>query len=241
MTGMLASVNSLDEALLVLQAGVDIIDLKQPQYGALGALDIATVRSIVNRIKKTCPISATVGDLPMQADIVFNAVEAMAKTGVDYIKIGFFPDGNHAATINKLTEFTHQGQYLIAVLFADTQPDFSLLNTLKQAGFHGVMLDTQNKKLGSLTSIMSLAKITAFILQARQLKLLSGLAGSLRKSDIPRLLPLQADYLGFRGALCQQHKRTATLDYKAVEQIKATLLSNNTPIIADFSGLRKQH
>ncbi|MGZ8193906.1 MAG: (5-formylfuran-3-yl)methyl phosphate synthase, partial [Methylobacter sp.] len=38
MTGMLASVNSVAEALLVLGANVDIIDLKQPAFGALGAL-----------------------------------------------------------------------------------------------------------------------------------------------------------------------------------------------------------
>ena len=38
MTGMLASVNSVAESLLVLSAGVDIIDLKQPALGALGAL-----------------------------------------------------------------------------------------------------------------------------------------------------------------------------------------------------------
>jgi len=35
MTGMLASVNCVAEALLVLEAGVDIIDLKQPALGAL--------------------------------------------------------------------------------------------------------------------------------------------------------------------------------------------------------------
>jgi hypothetical protein len=30
----------------------------------------------------------------MQADTIFNAVEKMAATGVDYVKIGFFPEGN---------------------------------------------------------------------------------------------------------------------------------------------------
>ena len=91
MTGMLASVNSLEEALLVLSADVDIIDLKQPAFGALGALDIATVKQIVAEIDGRCPVSATIGDLPVQPDPIFNAVKAMAETEVDYIKIGFFP------------------------------------------------------------------------------------------------------------------------------------------------------
>ncbi|MDD1632684.1 MAG: (5-formylfuran-3-yl)methyl phosphate synthase, partial [Methylococcaceae bacterium] len=89
MTGMLASVNSLAEALLALSADVDIIDLKQPALGALGALDIDTVKQIVAGIYGRCPVSATIGDMPMQPDPVFNAVKAMAETGVDYIKIGF--------------------------------------------------------------------------------------------------------------------------------------------------------
>ena len=34
--------------------------------------------------------------------------------------------------------------------------------------------------------------------------LLTGLAGSLEAADVPRLLLLAPDYLGFRGALCDQ-------------------------------------
>ena len=95
MTGMLASVNCVAEALLVLEAGVDIIDLKQPALGALGALDIIVVQEIVTEVNQRCPVSATIGDLPMQPQVVFNAVKAMAETGVDYVKIGFFPGGNN--------------------------------------------------------------------------------------------------------------------------------------------------
>jgi uncharacterized protein (UPF0264 family) len=83
MTGMLASVNSLAEALLVLNAEVDIIDLKQPEQGALGALEVADVKKIVAEIAGRCPVSATIGDLPMQPELVFNAVKAMSETGVD--------------------------------------------------------------------------------------------------------------------------------------------------------------
>ena len=50
MTGMLASVNSIEDALLALSAGVNIIDLKQPALGALGALDMATVKQVVAEV-----------------------------------------------------------------------------------------------------------------------------------------------------------------------------------------------
>ena len=149
MTGMLASVNSVDEALLVLSAEVNIIDLKQPALGALGALDLDDIKQIVAVIAGRRPVSATIGDLPMQPEIVFNAVHTMAETGVDYIKIGFFPGDDWLGTLKKLSTLVPQKQALIAVLFADTQPDLTILATLKASGFAGVMLDTMDKQQGS--------------------------------------------------------------------------------------------
>lgn len=223
MTGMLASVNSLAEALLVLSADVDIIDLKQPALGALGALDIAAVKQIVAGIDGRCPVSATIGDLPMQPDPVFNAVKAMAETGVDYIKIGFFPGDDWQGTVKKLSALTGQNRALIAVLFADTQPDPGIMSLLKDAGFTGVMLDTMNKQKGSLTQLMAKMEIAQFVMQAKALQLLCGLAGSLRLEDIPELMPYKADYLGFRGALCQEHNRVGELNKQAVMQVNRAI------------------
>jgi uncharacterized protein (UPF0264 family) len=222
MSKMLASVNSLEEALIVQQANVDIIDLKQPLQGALGALDVATVRQIVTTLNKQTPISATVGDLPLFPDTVFNAVKAMAATEVDYIKIGFFPAGDTAATIAKLSSLIANVN-LIAVLFADSLPELTLVSQLKQAGFKGVMLDTMDKKKGSLTELMLLSEIQHFVNLVQSQQLLCGLAGSLRLADIKTLLPLNVNYLGFRGALCQQHNRVAQLDNQAIVEIKQAM------------------
>jgi len=224
MNQMLASVNCLAEAIIVEQADVDIIDLKQPALGALGALDTKLVRTIVNSAQLSKPISATVGDLPMQAELIFSAVEKMAATGVDYVKIGFFPEGDWLAIIQRLHELTQKNIKLIAVLFADQSPDLSLIKDFAQAGFSGIMLDTMDKQNGSLIQVMPLAKIQQFTEDAKQHKLLCGLAGSLRLQDIPTLLPLQADYLGFRGALCKQQQRTDTLDESALLAIKFAVL-----------------
>jgi uncharacterized protein (UPF0264 family) len=226
MTGMLASVNSLEEALLVLSVDVDIIDLKQPALGALGALDSATVKQVVAGIDGRCPVSATIGDLPMLPEPVFNAVKAMAETGVDYIKIGFFPGDEWEGTVKKLSALTQQNLALIAVLFADTQLDFAIISLLKEAGFTGVMLDTMNKQKGSLTELISKMKIGQFVRQAKANNLLCGLAGSLRLADIPALMPYQVDYLGFRGALCLEHNRVGQLNKRALMLIKDTIKNN---------------
>jgi dihydroneopterin aldolase len=49
---------------------------------------------------------------------------------------------------------------------------------------------------------------------------MAGLAGSLEPPDVPRLLLLEPDYLGFRGALCVGRDRTARIDPQAIAVIR---------------------
>lgn len=227
MSLMLASVNSLEEARLVQGFQVDIIDLKQPAQGALGALDLQTVRQIVGDLKPSARISATIGDLPMHRPAVCRAAADMAATGVDFIKIGFFPGGDWQDCLAGLSAIAQQGHALIAVLFADTQPDFAMVEALAVAGFRGVMLDTMDKQRGSLTQLLSNPELQRFVQLGKQHSLLTGLAGSLAAGDIAGLLPLNADYLGFRGALCKQLQRTAELDTAQIVAIKHLLSENS--------------
>ena len=225
MTGMLASVRDIKEAMLVLDAGVDIVDLKQPSQGALGALDADRVAHIVDQIKGRRPVSATVGDLPMAPAPVASAVKVMAATGVDFIKVGFFPGGDWQKTTNELSKLTQQDIKIIAVLFADTQPKVGIIESLGRAGFTGVMLDTMNKENGSLSTVMPKNEIEQFVKKIKQYRLLCGLAGSLGTSDIPELIELKPDYLGFRGAICSRQRRTEQLDINSVLNIKSAITS----------------
>src|SRR5436190_23609999 len=89
-TGMLASVTSLAEAKLALGADVDIIDLKDPTSGALGALPVAVGRDVVTWIGGRKPVSATIGDVTSgSADQLRHSIAATAACGVDYVKVGF--------------------------------------------------------------------------------------------------------------------------------------------------------
>jgi len=225
MTGMLASVENLAEALCVLEAGADIIDLKSPSSGALGALPVETVKQIVVTLAGRRPISATIGDLPMEPARVAAAVETMAATGVDFVKIGFFPGGDWNQTISALSPLAENGVRMVAVLFGDQNPGLTPIAQLADAGFSGVMLDTMDKRGGSLSQICSLTYLSDFVAEAKAYHLLCGLAGSLRQTDVPALLNLHPDYLGFRGALCLQSERTAALDINAVQTIRACLSS----------------
>ena len=92
---LLISVTTIEEADIALENGADIIDLKDPNRGALGALPISAIQAIVTHVKNKTQgssklTSATIGDLPMQADLLLKHVALLVTTGVDIIKIGFF-------------------------------------------------------------------------------------------------------------------------------------------------------
>lgn len=206
MTRLLASVKSLTEAHLALACGADIIDLKNPETGVLGALPLDTVARVVQMVDRRSMVSATLGDLPMQPQILSEAAARMAATGVDFIKVGFFN-----AEKNCIAALAGKAR-LIAVLFADRGYDFSLLADFADAGFVGVMLDTADKTNGGLRSQMDAGTLQKFVERARSLGLVTGLAGSLRLEDVPDLIKLGPDYLGFRGALCAGTERNRNLD-----------------------------
>jgi len=227
MSRILASVTDIEEALIAIECEADIIDLKNPAAGALGALPLATVRGIVERVASRKTVSATIGDLPMHPELVVSAVREMAATGVDIVKIGFFGGAGHAECIEALQPLAAQGISLVAVLFADGRPDLRLIPRLARAGFHGVMLDTAFKNGKRLRHHMDDAALEGFVTESRELGLLTGLAGSLSVDDLYGLLPLQADYLGFRGALCGGTNRVSRIERDRLLHLRNVLHSCN--------------
>jgi uncharacterized protein (UPF0264 family) len=215
----LVSVTSADEAELALRGGADVIDCKDPATGALGALEVGKVREIVALLKGRVPVSATVGDLPSEASAMVRATTAMAATGVDIVKIGFFGDADPRPAIAALGEANVGEARLVAVLMADRGPDVSLMPELAAAGFAGSMLDTADKASGRLTDALSNDRLLAFTLAARASGLFAGLAGSLKISDIAELARLGPDVLGFRGALCTV-SRVSALDPTRIAAVR---------------------
>jgi dihydroneopterin aldolase len=223
MTMMLASVRSLDEALIALENGADLIDLKEPSRGALGALDHAAVRICVQAIGGRRPVSATIGDLPsMDPQVMTTAVERMAATGVDFIKIGFFSHPRAFECAIALSKLASRAR-LVAVMFADEPYDLALVDELARNGFAGAMLDTAHKAGKTLRDWRTGNELEEFVTRSRSRGLLTGLAGSLRQEDIPPLLATVPDYLGFRGALCRDGDRGQILDQWAFAAIRTAI------------------
>jgi uncharacterized protein (UPF0264 family) len=222
MTRMLASVVDSRELDSAIAAGVDIIDLKNPHAGALGALPMESIRSLTARCAGRCPVSATVGDLPADPKQLVQAIQQTGESGVDYVKVGFFSNQNLQQCLQAISGVTRRYS-VVAVLFADREPPLQSLNEFAAAGFRGVMLDTAGKGGGGLLSYMPINQLGDVVDQVRGLDMLSGLAGSLRLEDVPLLHALSPDYLGFRGALCEGSERTAKLAPSRIGAIRDAL------------------
>jgi (5-formylfuran-3-yl)methyl phosphate synthase len=221
MTLFLASVRDEAEAAIALLARADIIDLKEPRRGALGALDRDTTRSIVSLIGGRVAVSATIGDLPMQPETIGAAVLQKAACGVDYVKFGVFPDGDARRCLDALQPVARRVP-LILVLFADRLPDFDAVAAAAAMGAVGLMLDTADKSSGSLLAHLDPRQLASFVTQVKTHGLTVGLAGSLTAADVAELLPLIPDLIGFRGALCNG-SRGASLDPAACATIRALI------------------
>ncbi|WP_221763333.1 (5-formylfuran-3-yl)methyl phosphate synthase [Methyloradius palustris] len=221
------SVKDAQEALLAIDYG-DIIDLKNPVEGALGALTIGDIEDIVAKLDGQKISSATIGDLPMQPELLLAKIRETANTGVDIVKIGLFPSPKQIACIEAIGQSLASEIKIVAVVFAENALDISLLGVLKASNFYGVMLDTAIKNGKNLTDHVALAELVDFVQAAKTLGLFVGLAGSLRFEHIETLKNIGADYLGFRGGLCEQDDRKCTLSEQKLKTINILLHKNNT-------------
>jgi (5-formylfuran-3-yl)methyl phosphate synthase len=218
MTRMLASVADAAEAEVVLQLGADVIDLKDPRRGALGAVPLDAAREALAAIARRRETSVALGDPPYDEHALLASARAAAALGVDTVKLAV--DGPMLDRLGESLQRLARDVALVGMMFADDAPDFALLAKLAGLGFKGAMLDTRDKTRGRLIDHLDVVRLNEFCAQSRALSLMSGLAGSLEAPDVPRLLLVRPDVLGFRGALCRSHARESTIDPQAVALVR---------------------
>jgi FolB domain-containing protein len=221
MTFMLASVTGPEEADIAVRHGADVIDLKDVR-SAFGAVAPAVIRTTVEAVARRRPVSAVIGELAMEPDTLARAAEAIADTGVTYIKVGLYPDARREDCIRALAPLARRVS-VIGVMFADHGAEEGLIALMAESGFAGMMIDTALKTGGRLLDHMDIAALGHFVDRAHASGLLVGLAGSLEGPDIPRLLLLAPDVLGFRRALCAEADRTAPISAEAVAIVRALI------------------
>lgn len=226
MTQLLISVSNVAEARIAAENGADIIDLKDPQQGALGALPLTTINAVMQYMRNDQsgkPVSATIGDVPMDAGIIVEQIKSIANTGVDFIKIGFFEADDYTSCLGALKPLIQSGVQLIVVLFAEYRYPETLVDDICESGFVGLMLDTVHKQGRTIRYYHSHNDCLALSTKIKNNGLAFGLAGSLRLQDIEDLKDIEPTYMGFRGGVCEQNSRKANLDIEKIKSIRKAL------------------
>lgn len=221
MTACLASVRSLAEANLVAGVGVPWIDLKEPSAGALGAVPRAVLLEVAAEWGGRRTLSATIGDCWEMPVEIPGRVQAVAEAGLNYAKVGLFAHRPGTSLLAALEEACRAPCGVIAVCFAEAPPTAADVDALAATGLAGLMLDTANKQGPGLCQLLAQPALQVFVSRVKARGLLCGLAGRLAPSDVPALLPLGADYLGFRGALSGGLGREATVEHAAAARVAA--------------------
>jgi uncharacterized protein (UPF0264 family) len=202
----LVSVRSAEEALAALAGGADLIDVKEPKLGSLGAATSQVWQEVAAAIGTARPLSAALGEL-----FAFEPVSPMALQGYRYAKLGLsdcvqrfdWRDRWHAA-LATLPPWISP----VAVVYADHEtagapPPEEILRSGRAFGCRTLLVDTFDKQRGDVFAEMGREGIANLFAEARGYGTQVVLAGSLRLSCLPQVVDLSPDYIAIRGAVCR--------------------------------------
>ncbi len=86
---LVSPINS-EEAIAALKGGADIIDVKNPKEGSLGANFPGVIKEVKETVGNQKPISAALGDFNYKPGTAALAAYGAAAAGADYVKIGLY-------------------------------------------------------------------------------------------------------------------------------------------------------
>jgi (5-formylfuran-3-yl)methyl phosphate synthase len=211
---LLVSVVAADEVAAALAGGADIVDVKNPAEGALGAPRPSLLRDVRAMVQLPVELSVALGDAPHLPGLLALAAAAAATCGADYIKVGLLGSVRPEQALELLRAVREAAAEvrpetrLVGVAYADAArvgglPPADLPRIAAQAGAHGVMLDTAVKDGLSTFAALGEQAVASFVAEARSLSLTTALAGSLGPADLERARRLGVTSVGVRGAACE--------------------------------------
>lgn len=230
MTRVLISVRSVAECRVVLSAGADVIDIKEPSRGSLGRPAEHVIQQITALVGTQRPVSVAMGEL------LDCSAQSLRKLPAEltYAKLGL-------AGCNKRGDWRElwwqactllpKSTERVAVVYADREraesPEWrEVLDQATHMGCRVLLVDTFDKTGGNLLHHFEPAALLSLITTARDCGLRVALAGSLDLSCLPEILPLRPDWIAVRGAVCRQG-REGGIDPIAVSEFLKTVRASS--------------
>jgi len=217
---VLVSPMSIEEALEAVRGGADIIDVKNPAEGSLGAnfpWIIKSVKEIAEKHNKL--LSATLGDLDFKPGTASLAALGAAVSGADYVKVGLFGIKTENQVFEMMSNVVravkeyNPSAMIVAAGYADHSrinaiPPLSIAEPAYRAGCDGIMVDTAVKDGKNLFEFMDSKMLENFVKSAHERSMFCALAGSLSWEHITLLKDINPDIIGVRTMVCENGRNS---------------------------------
>jgi len=226
---LLVSVVDAAEARAAAAAGADIVDVKNPAEGSLGAPTPAVIAAVRAAVPAELPISAAIGDMPNLPGTAALAALGAATSGATFVKVGLWAVATEADAV-ALLRAVRDGvadTVVVAAAYADAERVASaplapalLPRVAHAAGVEACLLDTAVKDGRGLLEWLSPDTLAALVSDAHAAGLQVALAGALRAEDLPVVREAGADIAGVRSAACHDGLRSGHLDAERVRALR---------------------
>lgn len=213
--GLLVSVRGAAEAVEALAGGADVIDVKEPKRGSLGAADASTIAEVVRAVNGRAAVTAALGELNELVSGGLGFHPATAPPGIALIKIGLAgcranPDWI-CAWRDAIAAVLANGRALasrpVAVVYADWEAanapaPSEVLNAAVQVRCPALLVDTWDKSSGSLFDHWPAMGLRSYVDEVRSRGIRVVLAGSLSACAVGEAVRLKPDLIAVRTAAC---------------------------------------
>ena len=182
---LLVSVVDAGEARVAAAAGADIVDVKNPAEGSLGAPAPAVIADVRAALPAELPVSAAIGDMPNLPGTAALAALGAARSGATFVKVGLWGVSTEDEAVVLLRTVRDgvasvRGVVVVAAAYADARrvadaplaPEL-LPRVARAAGVGVCLLDTAVKDGRGLLEWLSPDALASLVAEAHG----AGLAG----------------------------------------------------------------
>jgi len=235
LTLLLISPKDVKEALAAIRGGADMLDIKNPEEGSLGASFPWVIAQVKRAVPASIPISAAIGDFPNLPGSAALAAFGALRAGANIIKVGLKgpKDMKNAIYFVKQVVRAVKGADGSAKVAVCAYGDFERSETIDpllipeitgKCGADVAMVDTAIKDGRPLTDFLQREYLENFVNEAHSRGLWAALAGSLGWKEVRALKSLSPDVVGVRGAVCEGgDRKNGRISEKRVRRLKKLL------------------
>ena len=239
---LLVSVRSPSEASVAIAAGIDLLDIKEPQSGSLGMAAPRTIRAILESVSTAHPIpgmSVALGELLEWRD----PLPTGALDAVQYVKFGLSRTAkcrDWQDRWDSVIESLRSGGpgrlfQTVAVAYVDREfaqspPPEAIIDFAQGRNCAGVLFDTYMKNGQTFLDWMDGPTLERHLDDIHEAGMFCAVAGSLRCEDLAQLRDFPIDIVAVRTAACESERRDGTLSADAIRRLQQVLHGTERPV-----------